>query len=133
MLLLLTVTGTLLGIEDLGLLAPLLFRPTATVTIVPTHLVRQATLVITAVTRTPDVARYEVAARFVSATSPVLVASGQATGVTHVPATHARGTLTLYHGPHQRKSAPSFLLCTGKRQGMVPELFPTFLPEESVR
>jgi hypothetical protein len=53
-LLLLTMTGTLLGIEDLGPLAPLLFRLTATVTIVPTHMVRQATLVITAVTRIPD-------------------------------------------------------------------------------
>ena len=50
-LLLLTGVGML---WDLGPLAPLLFRPTATVTIVPTRLDSQATLVITAVTGTPD-------------------------------------------------------------------------------
>lgn len=82
---------------DLGPLAPLLFRPTATITIVPTRLDRQATLVITAVTGAPDATRQEVAARFVSATSPVLVASGPASGTAHVPATRARGTLTFYN------------------------------------
>ena len=59
---------------DLGPLAPLLFRPTATVTIVPTRLDSQATLLITAVTGTPDTAKHEVAARFVFATTPVLEA-----------------------------------------------------------
>jgi hypothetical protein len=96
LLVLLLLTG-LGAFWDIGPLAPLLFQPTATVTIVPTRLVRQATLVITAVTGTPDAARHEVAARFVSATSPVLEASGQASGVEHVSATPARGTLTFYN------------------------------------
>jgi hypothetical protein len=94
-LLLLLVGMGMLG--DLGPLAPLLFRSTATVTIVPIHLDRQATLVISAVTGTPDVARLEVAARFVSATSPVGKASGRASGTAHVPATAAWGTLTVYN------------------------------------
>ncbi len=93
-LLLLTGMGML---WDLGPLAPLLFQPTALVTIVPTRLDSQATLLITAVTGTPDNAKHEVAARFVSATSPVLVASGQASGIAHVPATVAYGTLTFYN------------------------------------
>lgn len=93
-LLLLTGMGML---WDLGPLAPLLFQPTASVTIVPTRLDSQATLLITAVTGTPDIAKHEVVARFVSATSPVLVASGQASGVAHVPATVAYGTLTFYN------------------------------------
>src|SRR5437667_1932812 len=42
---------------DLGPLAPLLFRSTATITIVPTRVDRQATLLITAVTGMPDAAR----------------------------------------------------------------------------
>jgi Baseplate J-like protein len=88
LLVLLLLTG-LGALWDIGPLAPLLFRPTATVTIDPTGLNRQATLVITAVTGTPDAARHEVAARFVSATSPVLEARGQATP--------ARGTLTFYN------------------------------------
>jgi len=111
--LLLVGMGMLLGIEDLGPLAPLLFRPTATVAIVPTHMVRQATLVITAVTGTPDAAQHEVAARFVSATSPVLVASGQATGVTHVPATNARGTLTLYNAATYPQTIAADTVLTG--------------------
>jgi hypothetical protein len=105
--------GTLLGIEDLGPLAPLFFRPTATVTIVPTHMVRQATLVITAVTGIPDAVRYEVAARFVSATSPVLAVSGQATGVTHVPATTAQGTLTLYNAATYPQTIAAGTVLTG--------------------
>jgi hypothetical protein len=94
MLLLLAGMGTL---WDRGPLAPLLFRPTATVTIVPTRLDRQATLVITAVTGVPDTARQEVAARFISATSPVQTARGRVSGVVHIPATAAWGTLTLYN------------------------------------
>ena len=99
-LLVLVLVLLLIGVEtlwDSGLLAPLLFRPTALVTIVPTRLDSQATLVITAVTGTPDPARHEVAARFVSATSPVLVASGQASGTAHVPAEASSGTLTFYN------------------------------------
>ena len=99
-LLLLTGMGTL---WDSGPLAPLLYRSTASVTIVPTRMDRQATRVITAVTETPDVARYEVAARFVSATSPQFVASGQTSGTAHVPATTARGTLTLYNAATVRR------------------------------
>jgi len=87
----------------LGPLAPLLFRPTATVTIVPTRLDSQATLLITAVTRAPDTPKHEVAARFVSATSPALVASGQASGTAHVPATVASGTLTFYNAATVRR------------------------------
>jgi hypothetical protein len=94
MLLLLAGMGML---WDLGPLAPLLFRTTATVTIVPTRLDRQATLVITAVTGAPDVARQEVAARFVSATSPARKASGRASGLARIPATAAWGTLTFYN------------------------------------
>ncbi len=93
-LLLLSGMGTL---WDIGPLAPFLFRPVAIVTIVPTSVDRQATLVITAVTEMPDASRHEVAARFVSATSPVQKVSGQASGIAHVPATIARGALTFYN------------------------------------
>jgi hypothetical protein len=105
--------GTLLGIEDIGPLAPLLFRSTATITIVPTRVDRQARLVLTAVTVMPDAARYEVAARFLSATSPVQRASGQATGVTHVPATAARGTLTLYNAATYPQTIAAGTVLTG--------------------
>src|SRR5215469_3309530 len=60
---------------DSGPLAPLLFRPMALVTLVPTRLDSQARLTITAVTSTPDIARHEVAARFVSSTTPASEAS----------------------------------------------------------
>ena len=93
-LLLLTGMGML---WDSGPLAPLLFRPTATITLVPTRVDRKTTQVITAMTGMPYAAQHEVAARFLSATSPVLVASGQATGTAHVLATPAHGTLTLYN------------------------------------
>ncbi len=112
-LLLLTGMGTLLGIEDIGPLAPYLFRPTATVTIVPARVDRQATLVITAVTGTSDAARYEVAARFVSAASPVQEASGQASGVAHVPVTNARGTLTLYNAATYPQTIAAGTVLTG--------------------
>ena len=103
-LLLLVLLLTELGaLWDIGPLAPLLFQPTALVTIVPTRLDSQATLAIVAVTGTPDPARHEVAARFVSATTPVLMASGQATGTAHVPATVAYGTLTLYNAATVRR------------------------------
>ncbi len=109
-LLLFAGVGTL---WDLGPLAPLLFRPTATVTIVPTRLDRQATLVITAVTGAPDAGRYEIAARFVSATSPELVASGLASGVAHVPATRAHGTLTLYNAATYPQTIAAGTVLTG--------------------
>jgi hypothetical protein len=98
---------------DLGPLAPLLFRPTATVTIVPTHVDRQATLVITAVTRTPDATRHEVAARFMTATSPVRKASGQASGTAHVPAARARGTLTFYNAAPYPQTIAAGTVLTG--------------------
>jgi hypothetical protein len=98
---------------DLGPLAPLLFRSTATVTIVPTRVDRQVTLVITAVTGMPDVGRQEVAARFVSATSPQLVASGQASGVVHIPATAAWGTLTLYNAATYPQTIAAGTVLTG--------------------
>lgn len=109
-LLLLTGMGALWGI---GPLAPLLFRPTATVTIVPTRLDRQASLVITAVTGTPDDTQHEVAARFVSTTSPGLVASGQTSGVAHVPATTARGTLTFYNAATYPQTIAAGTVLTG--------------------
>jgi hypothetical protein len=112
-LLLLTGMGTLLGIEDIGPLVPYLFRPTATVTIVPTRMDRQATLVITAVTGTLDAARYEVAARFVSATSSQLVTSGQASGVAHLPATKARGSLTFYNAATYPQTIAAGTVLTG--------------------
>jgi hypothetical protein len=98
---------------DLGPLAPLLFQPTATVTIVPTHVDRQATLVITAVTGTPDATRHEVAARFMTVTSPVRKASGQASGTTHVPATRARGTLTFYNAATYPQTIAAGTVLTG--------------------
>jgi len=98
---------------DSGPLAPLLFRPTALVTIEPTRLDSQATLVIAAVTRTPDPARHEVAARFVSATSPMLLASGQASGVAHVPATVASGTLTSYNAATYPQTIAAGTVLTG--------------------
>jgi hypothetical protein len=100
-------------IWDLGPLAPLLFRPTATITIIPTRLDRQATLVITAVTGTPDAGRYEIAARFVYATSPELAASGLASGVAHVPATRAHGTLTLYNAATYPQTIAAGTMLTG--------------------
>jgi hypothetical protein len=109
-LLLLAGMGTL---WDRGPLAPILFRPTAIVTIVPTHVDRQATLVITAVTGTSDAARYEVAARFVSSTSPVLVASGPATGTVREPATSARGTLTFYNAATYPQTIAAGTVLTG--------------------
>jgi hypothetical protein len=110
MLLLLAGVGTL---WDSGPLAPLLFRPTALVTIVPTRLDRQATLLITAVTGTPATTQHEIAARFVSATSPVLVASGQASGVAHVPTEAARGTLTFYNAAPYPQTIAAGTVLTG--------------------
>ncbi len=109
-LLLLTGMGML---WDIGPLAPLLFRPTATVTIVPTRLDRQTMLVITAITGTPDAARQEVAARFVSATSPVRKASGPASGTAHVPATRARGALTFYNAATYPQTIAAGTVLTG--------------------
>ena len=48
-----------------------------------------------------------------SATSPRLVASGQATGVTHVPATSARGTLTLYNAATYPQTIAAGTVLTG--------------------
>jgi len=124
-LLLLTGMGTL---WDSGPLAPLLFRPTATVTIVPTHTVRQTTLVITAVTGTTAAARYEVAARFVSTTSRVRKASGQATGVTHVPATPARGALTLYNAATYPQTSAAGTVLTGTDGVQVVTDAPALIP-----
>ena len=112
LLLLLLLTG--MGMFwSFGPLAPLLFRPTATVTIVPTRLDSQATLLITAVTGTPNAARHEVAARFVSATSPASVSSGDATGVAHVPATVASGTLTFYNAATYPQTIEAGTVLTG--------------------
>jgi len=110
LVLLLTGLGALWGI---GPLAPFLFRPTALVTIVPTRLDSQATLLIAAVTGTPATARHEVAARFVSATSPVLMASGQASGVAHVPAMVAHGTLTFYNAATYPQIIAASTMLTG--------------------
>jgi hypothetical protein len=114
--LLLLVSLLLVGMGilwDLGPLAPLLLRSTATVTLLPTHVDRQDTLVIIAVTGTPDAARYEVAARLVSSTTPVLVASGPATGTAHVPATSARGTLTFYNAATYPQTIAAGTMLTG--------------------
>ncbi len=110
LVLLLAGVGTL---WDIGPLATLLFRPTASVTIVPTRLDRQASLVITAVTGTPDDTQHEVAARFVSMTSPGLVASGQTSGVAHVPATTAHGTLTFYNAATYPQTIAAGTVLTG--------------------
>ena len=110
LVLLLTGLGALWGI---GPLAPLLFRPTALVTIVPTRLDSQATLLITAVTGTPDTAKHEVAARFVSTTSPASEAFGQASGVAHVPATVAHGTLTFYNAATYPQTIAAGTVLTG--------------------
>jgi hypothetical protein len=83
------------------------------VTIVPTRMDRQATLVITAVMGTPDVPRQEVAARFVSATSPVRKASGKASGIEHIPATVARGTLTFYNAATYPQTIVAGTVLTG--------------------
>ncbi len=114
--LLLLVSLLLVGMGmlwDLGPLAPLLFRSTATVILIPTHVDRQDTLVIIAKTGTLDAARYEVAARLVSSTTPVLVASGPATGTAHVPATSARGTLTFYNAATYPQTIAAGTMLTG--------------------
>ena len=127
LLVLLLLTG--MGILwDIGPLAPLLFRSTAAVTLVPTHMDRQTTLVLTAVTGTPDVTRHEVAARFVSATSPVLMTSGQATGVEHVPATAASGTLTLYNAATYLQTIAAGTVLTGADGVQVVTAAPAFIP-----
>ena len=110
LLVLLLFTGML---WDLGPLAPLLFPPAATVTIVPTRLDSQATLLITAVTGKPDTAQHEVAARFVSATTPALVASGQTSGVAHVLAEASRGTLTFYNAATYPQTIAAGTVLTG--------------------
>src|SRR5258708_2732370 len=110
LVLLLTELGAL---WDIGPLAPTLFQPTALVTIVPTRLDSQATLAIIAVTGTPDTAKHEVAARFVSATTPALVASGQTSGVAHVPAEASRGTLTLYNAATYPQTIAAGTVLTG--------------------
>ena len=110
LVLLLTGLGALWGI---GPLAPLLFRPAATVTIVPTRLDSQARLTITAVTGTPDTAKHEVAARFVSATTPASEAFGQASGTAHVPATVAYGTLTFYNDAPYPQTIAAGTVLTG--------------------
>src|SRR5260370_36544178 len=115
-LLVLVLVLLLIGVETLwgsGPLAPLFFRPMALVTIVPTRLDSQATLLITAVTGTPDTAKHEVAARFVSATTPALVASGQTSGVAHVPATAALGTLTFYNAATYPQTIAAGTVLTG--------------------
>ncbi len=113
---------------DRGPLAPLLFRPTATVTIVPTRLDRQALLVITAVTGMTDAARQEVAARFISATSPVQMASGRASGVAHLPATSARGTLTLYNAATYPQTIAAGTVLAGADEVRVITDAPAFIP-----
>jgi hypothetical protein len=124
-LLLLTGMGML---WDSGPLAPLLFRPTATITRVPTRVDRKATLVITAVTGMPDAAQHEVAARFVSATTPGLVASGQTSGVAHIPATPAHGTLTLYNAATYPQTIAAGTVLTGADGVQVVTDAPTSIP-----
>jgi hypothetical protein len=125
MLLFFTGMGTL---WDLGPLAPLLFRSTATVTIVPTRVDRRATLMITAVTGMPDAEQQEVAARFVSATSPVRKASGQATGVEHIPATAAWGTLTFYNAATYAQTITAGMVLTGADGVQVVTDAPSAIP-----
>ncbi len=124
-LLLLAGVGTL---WDSSPLAPLLFRPTALVTIVPTRLDSQATLLITAVTGTPDPAQHEVRARFVSATSPVFVASGQASGTAYVPATIAYGTLTFYNTATYPQTIAAGTVLTGADGVQVVTDAAAFIP-----
>ncbi len=113
---------------DRGPLAPLLFRPTATVTIVPTRLERQATLVITAVTGTPDAARQEVAARFISTISPVQMARGRASGVAHIPATAAWGNLTFYNAATYSQTIAEGTVLTGADGVLVVIDAPALIP-----
>jgi len=128
-LLLLVLLLTELGaLGDIGPLAPLLFQPTALVTIVPTRLDSQATLAIIAVTGTPDTAKHEVAARFVSATTPALVASGQTSGVAHVPAEASRGTLTLYNAATYPQTIAADTVLTGADGAQVVTDTPAPIP-----
>ncbi len=113
---------------DLGPLAPLLFRPTATVTIVPTRIDRQATLVITAAAGATDAARHEVAARFVSATSPARKASGPTSGMAHVPATRARGTLTFYNAATYPQTIAAGTVLTGADGVQIVTDAPALIP-----
>jgi hypothetical protein len=113
---------------DHGPLAPLLFRSTATVTIVPMRVDRQARLVITAVTGIPDAARHEVAARFVSAASPVRKASGQVSGIAHVPATAAWGALTLYNAATYPQTIAAGTVLTGADGVQVVTDAPALIP-----
>lgn len=124
-LLLLVGLGT---VWDLGPLAPLLFRSTATITIVPKHLDTQNTLVISAVTGTPDVERHEVAARFISATSPTRKTSGPASGLEHIPASPAWGTLTLYNAATYSQTIASGTVLTGTDGMQVATDAPATVP-----
>ena len=107
-LLVLVLVLLLIGVETLWDGGPL-----ALVTIVPTRLDSQATLLITAVTGTPDIAQHEVAARFVSATTPASEAFGQTSGVAHVPAEASRGTLTLYNAATYPQTIAAGTVLTG--------------------
>ena len=85
-----TGTAARLGLVPEGLLG-------ATVTITPASPALKNTYVISAVTGPPIASQRQVQARFLSYTTSSQTATVKAAGVGHIPATVARGNLTLYN------------------------------------
>ena len=71
--------------------------PSATVTIIPASQTVQSKFAILAVTGKPNSSQRQVQARQLSYTTPVQSKTVKATGVGHIPATQAKGSLTFFN------------------------------------
>lgn len=85
----------------------LIFPPSATVTITPSSKELKNTYVITAVKGTPDPAKRQVQARSLYAASSDQSKTVKASGVGHIPATVAVGTLTFYNSSSAEQTVPA--------------------------
>ncbi|HEX9132926.1 MAG TPA: hypothetical protein VF844_11600, partial [Ktedonobacteraceae bacterium] len=85
----------------------LIFPPSATVTITPSSKELKNTYAITAVMGTPDPAKRQVQARSLYAASPDQSKTVKASGVGHIPATVALGTLTFYNSSPTDQTVPA--------------------------
>ncbi len=85
----------------------LIFPPSATVTITPSSKELKNTYAITAVKGTPDPAKRQVQARSLYAASSDQSKTVKASGVGHIPATVAIGTLTFYNSSSADQTVPA--------------------------
>ncbi len=85
----------------------LIFVPSATVTITPSSKELKNTYAITAVKGTPDPAKRQVQARSLYAASSDQSKTVKASGVGHIPATVAIGTLTFYNSSSADQTVPA--------------------------